>query len=601
MPPLPRLRIAAIDELERQLRFAPPETARRQLERVESLCSEIEADRTYPEEWVVFRITGYRIDKPAQGRASESLLVGRALIGDLVSLIERLSVTAGVTETELHSSDLAPATPGNQTQCTPQTTSSPAWISALAVCERWKISRKTLDRYRKEGLPARRVATASSRSKLYFRIDAVERFERLHARKLAEASAFSRIEPALEQKLLRMARRYHERLGWSLNQTAKRLAERYGRGHETVRSLLQRHDIDSTRKSQPAGRVQPGQHRPVFDNRGALTAKQQRVIERATSRGIEVERLAKHFGKTRPSIYRALAMARANRLRSLTFSGSPSSDTANRPTAHSLKRTRDPLTEPAATTGLGGPSPRTLGELMAYAHRHPTPDAVAERVRAGALAALTEKAVAGIASLSPHHPTPGRLDEIETMLRWASRLKAELVRSQLSLLLKTISGQLGKELAILPRSSSISLLDECLVALFDAVDRFDPRKGGRLAAPCGLVLSRVVSLWQRRTLQAQPASSKALAYTNPDQVELDDWTRRVSPWQLWLEPSSVIRERLLLAPPRAKQLLEQRYGWSGSPPITLAAVASMMGMTVHHASALERRTCVELRRSVPVK
>ncbi|MBC7773595.1 MAG: hypothetical protein H7210_13955, partial [Pyrinomonadaceae bacterium] len=433
MPPLPRLRIAAIDELDRQLRFAPPETVRRQLERVELLCREIEAERTYPQDWVIFRITGYRIDSPQHGPALQSLLVGRALIGDLVSLIERLSVMAGFTEAELIGADHADST--SRTSDTHPGASTSIWIGASELCTRWNISRKSLDRYRKEGLPARRVTTQTSRSKLYFRADEVERFERLHARKLAEAGRFSRIGPELERKLLRMARRYHERLGWSLNQSARRLAERYGRGHETVRSLLKRHDADSTRTSTHAKKLQPGQHRPVFNNPGVLTTKQHRVIERAVARGIEVERLAKHFGKTKPSIYRALAVSRANRLRGLLTSGALTIHATGRSPTASPTQSRDSLSKKAAVTGLGARSPRTFGELTDYALRHPTPDAVAEQVRALSLAALVEQAATGIVSLSLHHPAPSRLDEIETTLRWAARLKAELVRSQLSLLL----------------------------------------------------------------------------------------------------------------------------------------------------------------------
>lgn len=593
MPPLPRLRIAAIDELDRQLRFSSPETARKQLERVEALCGEIEPERTYPEEWVVFRITGYRIETPGAGHAAPALIVGRALVGDLTALVERLSVTAGVTESELLGpGPTEPPAPGQGRSQRPR---DAAWISAAELCRRWSISRKSLDRYRKQGLAGRRAATTTARSKLYFRIDSVERFEQRHAAPLAAAGAFSRIDAALEAKLLRMARRYRERLGWSLNQTALRLADRYGRGHETVRSLLKRHDADSTRASVGAKRSQPGTHRPVFSEAGPLTQKQQRVIERAFAFGVEVEQLARRFNKTRPTIYRSLAMARAARLRGLSLPAPSPAESPSR--VQPVALTRGPLAEPGVLSGLGAPAPRTLGELVGHALQNPTPEAIPERARAGAIPVLLAQAATAIAALSPHHPTPGTLDEIETLLRWASRLKAELVRSQLSLLLKTIAGQLGQDLVSLPRSVSIGLLDDCLVALGEAVDRFDPHKGGRLAAPCGLALSRVVSHWQRRLSQPAPGASKALAYTNPDQVELRDWTLTVSPWQAWLEPPAGLRERLPQAPSLAQELLALRHGWLGGPPITIAAAGARLGMTAHHAAALARRTSIDLRRA----
>src|SRR5690348_15581463 len=96
MPPLPRLRIAALDELSRQLRFAPPETLRRQLERTRTLAAEIDPARNYPEEWVIFRVTGYRPQN-----AGDTVFVGEALLGDISALVERLSAAAGLRQTEL--------------------------------------------------------------------------------------------------------------------------------------------------------------------------------------------------------------------------------------------------------------------------------------------------------------------------------------------------------------------------------------------------------------------------------------------------------------------------------------------------------------------
>ena len=86
MPAFAKLRIAALDDLARQLRFAPPETLRRQLERAEQLAAEIDPSINYPEDWIVFRITGYRADMPAP-----ATIVGEALLGDIGILVERLS------------------------------------------------------------------------------------------------------------------------------------------------------------------------------------------------------------------------------------------------------------------------------------------------------------------------------------------------------------------------------------------------------------------------------------------------------------------------------------------------------------------------------
>src|SRR5690349_1346250 len=83
----PRFKIAAIAELFRQLEYAPPETRSRQMDATERLIADIDPQQNYPEDFITYRITGYRSD-----RADEpSTLVGEALLPDLVNLVLLLS------------------------------------------------------------------------------------------------------------------------------------------------------------------------------------------------------------------------------------------------------------------------------------------------------------------------------------------------------------------------------------------------------------------------------------------------------------------------------------------------------------------------------
>src|SRR4051794_36550235 len=97
MPPLPRLKVPALAELARQLRFEPAKAARRQLELAEALVGQIDPAQVYPYEWVVFRLTGYRPDDGGGAAAASGgpiTIPGSALLADLPPLIERLCVTA---------------------------------------------------------------------------------------------------------------------------------------------------------------------------------------------------------------------------------------------------------------------------------------------------------------------------------------------------------------------------------------------------------------------------------------------------------------------------------------------------------------------------
>ena len=63
MPRTARFKIAAIQELLRQLEYAPAETRRRQMDAAEALIADLDPHQNYPEDFIIFRITGYRPDR----------------------------------------------------------------------------------------------------------------------------------------------------------------------------------------------------------------------------------------------------------------------------------------------------------------------------------------------------------------------------------------------------------------------------------------------------------------------------------------------------------------------------------------------------------
>src|ERR1043165_3443217 len=140
MPAFTKLRISALDDLARQLRFAPAETLRRQLERTRTLAAEIDPAIAYPEDWIVFRITGYRPEI-----AEPAAFPGGALLADVSGLVERLSAAAKVSQSELDAA---------------------RHLGLDALCARWRVSRKTVERWRRMGLVALRVRGARGKPRL---------------------------------------------------------------------------------------------------------------------------------------------------------------------------------------------------------------------------------------------------------------------------------------------------------------------------------------------------------------------------------------------------------------------------------------------------
>jgi RNA polymerase primary sigma factor len=549
VPRLPKLRIGALEDLAKQLRFAPQETLRRQLERTERLAEEIDPARNYPEDWLVFRVTGYKsqIESPA-------MFVGEALLGDLSALVERLSAGAKIPESELKEG---------------------AFLGTTELSRRWKVSTKTLERYRRVGLMARRVVGPRGRSRLAFPIRTVERFEQRQRARLEAAGEYTRIEDGVREEMLRRAAAYRRRLGWSLNQAAKRLAGHFGRGHETVRQLLRRHDAASTR--------------PIFGEPGPPSARERRLIDRAYWGAIDPAEIASRLGRSRAAVLRVIADERARRVRGLGL-GVGVGGGGRQPAAELTA-----LQSAACTEGLGAAGPTDLLEFLAAARAVVVSPAPVERARAQGYQALVARAAAAIGGLPAHGAKTASLDRIETDLRWATRLKVELMRSQLPLLVRTVEAAIGRPAEEVRGSLLGRLIEDSLAALSTAVDAFEPGKGGRLAAPAGLALSRAAARFVKEhaaELGLTPARFRATTRVGPG-VRMRDWTLEAAPWQqldgrAWLEPRVKVRAGLGSLPAREREVLARRFGW-GPAPATLQDVARAMSTTAMVAGRAERR------------
>jgi hypothetical protein len=545
-----------LEDLAKQLRFAPPETLRRQLDRAEALAGEIDASLNYPEDWLVFRVTGYRpqIDAPA-------MFVGEALLGDLSAFIERLSAAAGITEADLNGH---------------------GYLTLAQLRERWGVSARTLERYRRMGLIARRVRGARGRTTLAFPREAVERFERTRREQLESARGYSRIEPALRERMIRRAAAYRRKLGWSRDQVSRRLAERFVRGHETVRQILIKRD---------AGAAASG---PTFDEKGPPTLKERKLIDLAYWRWASPAVIASRLGRSKASVQRVINDTRAARLRRLLASeGGPLTPPAAE--GRGAARSRPKRSEDAQidATQFGEPGAADLLTLVHEARAiAPVPPA-AELAWARRMQALRARASLAIAGLPKHGSTSTALDRIETDLRTASRLKALLVRSQLPLLVRTLESTLERPVDEVRGSLLLPITQESLQALAAAVDAFEPEKGGRLAGPAGLGLTRLATRFVREHATelgggARPRATSRLA----SGVVIADWTLSLDPWQSlsgrpWLEPDPRARSGRVHLEPRMRDVLERRFGW-GREPAMLSEVAIALGTTPMAIARIER-------------
>ncbi len=530
MPRLSAVRVEALRELVDQLRFSSASAAAKHIDRAESLAAELDMEQTYPLEWVLFRLTDYRSTE------IDGLVTGEALLRDLSAIVERLCAQARLTREDL-----------------------PEHLTLAELTERWNVSTKSIERYRRRGLIARRATTGSaSTPMLAFTRVAVERFEAEHAMALKSAKRFDRLTEAQSDSAVRRIERYQRSLGWSRAQAIDRTAHRMARAPETLRLLMK-------------------QRAP---NNGGPDASDSQLID-AWWRGESAAAMGHLAGLAPSTAHGRLLNARADRLLGLRASLKPEQDRVRH-----LASLDELLSPDAVRTELSSGGPLSLAELLEAMHTRTVPVGAHERLLGQAIVGLRMRAHASLERLTPRAPA---LDAIETDLRWASRLKATLARPMLFVMGAQLREVLGPAADRLGSSEWQLLTGLSISSMSAALDRWDPWSQGRPAGAVSVAVGKTAARW----LAAHPQSHRentAVRLTTTD-AAIDDWTRSLDPWQAWLEPPMLAGTQLQ---PEALALYQARFGLAGDRPHTVETLAIERGTTPRAIETNIRRVLRQL-------
>lgn len=529
MPRLAKFRITAIGELCRQLLYAPPETRRRHMQAAETLAGELDPSLNYPEDFVIFRVTSYRPDSDE----SPVTLVGEVLVGDLAILVERLSRSLTLNWQE----------DGREA------------VLIDDIAKRLNVSTKTIQRYRKQGLVCHYVTFKDGVQRLACFNDVLKRYVSRNPKRLSEASKFTRVSRSTEKTIIDEARILHQEQRLTLSTAAEQLAKKYNRAHETIRSLLHRHDKRAAV--------------PIFSRRGPLTSKDAKLIYRAFAFGIPTGVLAKRFAKTRTTVNRAANEYRAQLLRPLDLSHVP---------LPMLDR------EDAESVILGAgnvianlsdlPVQIDAIEIIEAAH---VAEESAEQIEQALIAAinlLKRRAATDIVGLA-EKPSARVLDAIETDLRWATMIKAALIIRGLPASISAIEQALGRSLAHQPSEDIRLLLGLSITVAGEAVAAIDLSRGQRLAHTCGFMMDRALAFRQVRS-----ATKRAASRYETGSIIIDYPFVAIDPWQIWLDLRPDLRQFIVnLDDDQLGAIVTKRYGISGNRPMRISELANEFSMT----------------------
>jgi len=260
---------------DQMVRYTPAPKRREQWGRACQLLAELEDVKAYPYQYVVYRITDYRTDIHA-----DLILSGTALREDLQTLIDRLDRSL-------------PARPIEDAE--------EPMLTLEQLSSLFRVSTKTVRRWKKEfNLVGWRVLH-NGRRHLGFPQSAVEQFAARHQQQLERGGHFTHLTGDEKEVIIHRARRI-ARAGGTLMDASRRIARRLSRSVDAVRYTIRNYD-----------RTHPGQE--VFPGlTGPLDGPTKEVIFDSYRRGMPVVTIAKRYGRTRNTVYRAINEVRAARL-----------------------------------------------------------------------------------------------------------------------------------------------------------------------------------------------------------------------------------------------------------------------------------------------
>ena len=536
----------AVAELASQLRFTPYDKRVSQLAAAEEFLYAIDPCRNYPLDFVTERITGYRPKSPAI-----DLIHGRNLQHDIGLLMEDVSQTLAA--------------------CAADAAEPVLMIDELA--SQLNIASKTLQRWRRRGLPARYFIFPDGKQRIGFFLSSVERFMRVHANEPADsAPARGRTREMTREALLHNARRLAAQGCW-VEEIGRRLSGRFGCSQLAILSHLRSDDLAGASHRGAADLAPPGPEEAV----------RVRVL-RAIRHGVPLRRVAHRTGLSRYGVYRIIMDRRLTRLvaRNVRFIDDSLYHQADAADAIRAIASQNVIAAPVDPEAQR--IPRDLPPYLQELYRTPLLSPQQERAtfieynyRKFCFAAARRQ----LDPILGHHRN---LTQVERLAAQAAEVRNRLIAANLRLVVSVARKHLRSPLSLM------DLVSEGNITLMRAVESFDTHRGHRFSTYATFALMRGFArqipqmLCQVGTLGLE--RSQIAAITDPAAQR----TQEI------LETRETVASLLKQLEPRERDVLAGCFGLGAQPgPQTCQEIGQRLGISRQRVRQIQQTAMEKLR------
>jgi RNA polymerase primary sigma factor len=528
---------------DQQVRVASRDKKLEHVNRAEKLLAELDSGRSYPYEYLCYRITEYRPDT-----AANVAVAGKDVAHDLRLFVEDVSDSANVKVEDA----------GEPVHTVEE------------LSKMFNVSTKTISRWREQGLVSRRFLFDGKRKRVGFLRSSVERFVSSNTERVRRGERFSQLSEEERRDMIERARRL-VRAGGCPSEVARRVAQHMNRSVETVRYTLKQFD-----KSHPDQAVFPEQT-------GILTDDVKKKIYQQSRRGESVDSLARRFCRTRTTIYRVLNEMRARRILELPldYMYHESFDKAG-----IEKEVFGPAPVAPAAKKVRGPS--GLPPYLAALYEVPLLTREQEYHLFRKFNYLKHKATKLRQKLDPTQARTSVMNEIERLYDEAVKIKNEIVQANLRLVVSIAKRHVsGSE-------DFFGLVSDGNMSLIRAAEKFDYSRGNKFSTYASWAIMKNYA----RTI---PEEFKRRDRFRTSQEELFTTKQDARSDEVGQESAQKLREQqveriLSRLDERERQIIVSRFGLDHSrEPLTLKEVGSEMGVTKERIRQLEARALDKAR------